>query len=242
LHHGDTKFAQLKVEEWLAAVPPPYPFDAGGEINGGTNGVTNGAAKSKDFYGKVVELYCLVLLPRNEEWDFANTFIEMNEYLSESKKKGYIAKLEDIKATREREELKPPRPTLPNTKPTKPSPKVRPPSTRSTSTDDEDLLNLPPSPTQAPLPNDTSSAPTRRTLSTLATRLFGHPSRFLRQFLTLLQDLSQDDSFLRTLLFALALIVALLRRDVRARVRLALAWMGRKVRETIGMAGKVGYL
>jgi hypothetical protein len=87
LHHGDTKVAQLKVEEWLAAVPPPYPFDAGGEINGGTNGVTNGPSKSKDFYGKVVELYCLVLLPRNEEWDFANTFIEMNEYLSESKKK-----------------------------------------------------------------------------------------------------------------------------------------------------------
>jgi len=153
--------------------------------------------------------------------------------------------LEGLKAAREREKLKPPQPTIPTTKATKPSPKVRPPSTRSTSTDDDDLLNLPPSPTQAPLPSDSSSgrsAPTRRTLSTLATRLFGHPSRFVRQFLTLLQDLSQDDSFLRTLLFALALIVALLRRDVRARVRLALAWMGRKVRETIGMAGKVGYL
>jgi len=83
LHHGDTKVAQLKVEEWLAAVPPPYPYESVGDING----VTNGTSKSKNFYGKVVELYCLVLLPRNEEWDFAVTFIEMNEYLSDSKKK-----------------------------------------------------------------------------------------------------------------------------------------------------------
>jgi len=84
MHHGDTKVAQLKVEEWLSAVPPPYSYDAAGaEING----VTNGTSKTKDYYGKVLELYCLVILPRNGEWDFAKTFIEMNEYLSDSKKK-----------------------------------------------------------------------------------------------------------------------------------------------------------
>ena len=82
-----------------------------------------------------------------------------------------------------------------------------------------------PLPTQTSLPaeSSTSSAPTQRTLSTLAHLLLRHPSRYLRQFLSLLQDLSQDDSFLRTLLFALALIVALLRRDVRTRLRLAIA-------------------
>ena len=78
----------MKVEEWLAAVPPPYPDDSAGEINDVTNGKTDGGSKAnKDFYGTVVELYCLGILPKNDEWDFANTFIEMSEYLSESKKK-----------------------------------------------------------------------------------------------------------------------------------------------------------
>lgn len=86
MHHGDTKVAQLKVEEWLSAVPPPYSYDASVEINGVTNG-TNGSSKTRDYYGKVVELYCLVLLPRNGEWEFSKTFIEMNEYLSDSKKR-----------------------------------------------------------------------------------------------------------------------------------------------------------
>jgi hypothetical protein len=86
LHYGDTKAAQLRVEEWLAAVPPPFPFESSTPINGDTNGV-NGSVKRKDQYGKVLELYCLFLLPRNEEWDFASTFIGMNEYLLDAKKK-----------------------------------------------------------------------------------------------------------------------------------------------------------
>lgn len=97
MHHGDTKVAQLKVEEWLAAVPPPFPLHST-ELNGltdgtnGTNGmngeaVVNGTSKQKDYYGKVLELYCLSLLPKNEEWEFAKTFIDMNEYLSDTKKR-----------------------------------------------------------------------------------------------------------------------------------------------------------
>lgn len=87
LHHGDAKIAQLKVEEWLAALPPPYPMQSTSDMDSLTNGETNGNVKGKDFYGKVLELYILSLLPRNEEWEFANTFIGMNEYLSDSKKK-----------------------------------------------------------------------------------------------------------------------------------------------------------
>lgn len=87
LHHGDTKIAQLRVEEWLAAVPPPFPYQSTIiDNNSLTNGESNGV-KHRDYYGKVLELYCLALLPRNEEWEFANTFIEMNEYLSDYRKK-----------------------------------------------------------------------------------------------------------------------------------------------------------
>lgn len=142
------------------------------------------------------------------------------------------------------EKAKPPPQSQPakSTTSSRPSPKLRSPSSKSTSSKEE-LHELPPSPTQTHIPaNSSPPAPTPRTLSTLANRLFRHPSRYFRHFLALLQDLSQDDSFLRTLLFAIALIVALVRRDVRARLRLAFAWVSRKVRETIVMGGKVGYL
>ena len=48
LHHGDTKVAQLKVEEWLAAVPPPYPYQYSDGIDGFVNGESNGV-KQKDY-------------------------------------------------------------------------------------------------------------------------------------------------------------------------------------------------
>ena len=111
----------------------------------------------------------------------------------------------------------------------------------------EDLLDLALSPiSQSPFSSDqlhnlSTPAPTQRTLSTLASRLLRNPARALRHFLSLLQELSRDDSFLRTLLFALALVVALLRRDVRARLRMVWMWLNRRVRETIAMGSKVGY-
>jgi hypothetical protein len=172
----------------------------------------------------------------------------MNESIPDAKKKvtpcyynsyqTYIAKLDDLKLARENEKKNPPKPINPlSMKSTPTKPKLISPSTSSL----DDILDLPPSPTQTPIP-PTSPSPTQRTLSTLATRLLRRPSRYLWQFFSLLQDLSQDDSFLRTLLFALALIAALIRRDIRARLRLAFTWVGRKVRETIVMGGKVGYL
>jgi hypothetical protein len=120
------------------------------------------------------------------------------------------------------------------------APRTLSPSIRSSPS--PDLVDLAPSPTGPAVAEQAAPAPNPKTLSTLANSFLRHPSRYIQQFFALLQELSRDDSFLRTLLFALALIVALLRRDVRARVRLAFAWLSRKVRETIVMGGKVGYL
>jgi len=78
--------AQLRAEEWLSAVPPPYPLQSP-QVNG-QNGVTNGDnnLEGKELYGKVLEVYCISLLPRNEEWDFAKEFIQLSAYLSPQKK------------------------------------------------------------------------------------------------------------------------------------------------------------
>jgi hypothetical protein len=86
LHHGDTKIAQLKVEEWLATVPSLDPdLSSSTEQFDGTSKAEQ-FPKQRDPYGKVLELYCLSLLPANEEWEYAATFIDMNEYISPNKK------------------------------------------------------------------------------------------------------------------------------------------------------------
>jgi hypothetical protein len=86
LHRGDTKVAQLRVEEWLAAVPPPYPFPSE-NVSRLINGHENGHRRTKDHYSTVLELYILSLLPRNGEWEFAREFIATNENLSDVKKR-----------------------------------------------------------------------------------------------------------------------------------------------------------
>jgi len=77
----------MKVEEWLAAVNPPDELENLHLDNGATNGDTKEQSKKKDVYGKVLELYCLFLLSRNEEWEYAKSFISGNFYLSENKKR-----------------------------------------------------------------------------------------------------------------------------------------------------------
>ena len=74
------------MEEWLAAVPPPYPFASEG-VSRLINGHENGHGKTNDHYSTILELYVLSLLPRNGEWEFAQEFIATNEYLSDVKKR-----------------------------------------------------------------------------------------------------------------------------------------------------------
>jgi len=150
--------------------------------------------------------------------------------------KNYLNKLSALKLAHEQEKAKPPPPKSPALD-ASPKSSSSPPHKHSAPT---------PSRTASPtLPTSSSASsnqgPNQRALSTLA-NLLRSPQRILTHFSSLMQDLSQDDSFLRTLLFAAALILVLLRRDVRVRLKLGFAWIQRKIKETIVMGGKVGYL
>lgn len=58
---------------------------------------------------KILELYTLHVLPANGEWDYSRSFIEMNEMLDEERKEAFLSALENLKeekdgtALRERE-------------------------------------------------------------------------------------------------------------------------------------------
>ena len=153
--------------------------------------------------------------------------------------------MQDLRLAREQEKnrpkISPPAPSAPTPSP----PKNTTAATRARSTiSGSSSSSSPTSPSYETAPSipPSSTTPTPHTLSTLANRFLRNPSRYLQQFYSLLHELSRDDSFLRKLLFILAFTLALLRRDVRARVKLAGSWLYKKIRETISMGGKVGYV
>ncbi|GFF44502.1 hypothetical protein IFM51744_05831 [Aspergillus udagawae] len=69
--------------------------------NGGTDTPKDLAARVK-----IIELFTLHVLPRNEEWDYAREFINMSEVLDEERKDVFLQTLEGIKEEKEQGELR----------------------------------------------------------------------------------------------------------------------------------------
>ncbi|CAK3998700.1 hypothetical protein SEPMUDRAFT_148671 [Lecanosticta acicola] len=73
--------------------------------------MSNGTSSPKELttHLKILELYSLHVLPANDEWDYAQQFIEMNDMLDEERKEAFLHALESLKdekdgtAQRERE-------------------------------------------------------------------------------------------------------------------------------------------
>lgn len=73
--------------------------------------MSNGTSSPKELTTrlKILELYALHVLPANDEWDYAQQFIEMNDMLDEERREAFLHALETLKeekdgtAQRERE-------------------------------------------------------------------------------------------------------------------------------------------
>lgn len=65
--------------------------------NGGTDTPKDLAARVK-----IIEIFTLHVLPRNEEWDYATEFIRLSEVLDEERKEGLLQTLEELKDEQER--------------------------------------------------------------------------------------------------------------------------------------------
>jgi hypothetical protein len=55
---------------------------------------------------RIIELFVLHVLPRNEEWEYAHEFINMSEVLDEERKELCLQTLEGLKEEKERGELR----------------------------------------------------------------------------------------------------------------------------------------
>lgn len=68
----------------------------------------SGADTPKDLAARVriIELFTLHVLPRNEEWEYAQEFINLSEVLDEERKELFLQTLEGLKEEKERGELR----------------------------------------------------------------------------------------------------------------------------------------
>ncbi|KAL4936448.1 hypothetical protein BDV06DRAFT_204996 [Aspergillus oleicola] len=69
--------------------------------NGGTDTPKDLAARVR-----LIELFTLHVLPRNEEWDYATQFIEMSEVLDEERKEVFFQTLDGLKEEKEQGKLR----------------------------------------------------------------------------------------------------------------------------------------
>lgn len=69
---------------------------------------TSGTDTPKDLAARVriIELFTLHVLPRNEEWEYANEFVNLSEVLDEERKELFLQTLEGLKEEKEKGELR----------------------------------------------------------------------------------------------------------------------------------------
>ncbi|PPQ95200.1 hypothetical protein CVT26_014891 [Gymnopilus dilepis] len=106
---------RLIIEDWLARREPRYPLD--GEV-----------ASEQDDYVKVLDLYCLHILPKLDLWEYAKEFLEYESEMPSIRREHLKTALNNlyIQATASRSSTKSTQPTgLPTPSPT-PSSSSRP--------------------------------------------------------------------------------------------------------------------
>ncbi|KAH2222593.1 hypothetical protein KXV31_009369 [Aspergillus fumigatus] len=113
LHHSASQaLNQQRLETYLSSYGQPSldiaehlrnspPHHSHSRPNGGTDTPKDLAARVK-----IIELFTLHVLPRNEEWDYAREFINMSEVLDEERKDVFLQTLEGIKEEKEQGELR----------------------------------------------------------------------------------------------------------------------------------------
>lgn len=69
---------------------------------------TSGADTPKDLTSriKIIELFTLHVLPRNDEWEYATEFINLSEVLDEERKELFLQTLEGLKEEKEHGEMR----------------------------------------------------------------------------------------------------------------------------------------
>ena len=113
-HAPDQTLNQNRLEAYIARSNEPMldfsdRFETSSALSGDYNpkaSHTNGTNTPRDLHSrlKIVELYALHVLPRNNEWEYAREFIQMNELLDDERKDLFLQTLQSLQDQRVEDE------------------------------------------------------------------------------------------------------------------------------------------
>jgi ribosomal protein L32E len=212
---------------------------------------------------KILELYTLHVLPRNEEWDYAREFISMSEVLDDERKEAFLLALHSLKE--EKEETESREAKLRQQQQEQMEQRRKESETRrleQSRAEDERRKREEENRRQPRGSDDVFRKPQHRHIPSASSRAARKPTekavspppglyRRLASAMGSMQALvlntahsmtANPMALFRTLLFLLAFALAFGRRDLRERVKRILRNAWDKVRCTVGMGVKVSYI
>ncbi|KAI4675750.1 uncharacterized protein J4E88_007785 [Alternaria novae-zelandiae] len=206
---------------------------------------------------KLLELYTLHVLPRNDEWDYARDFIDMSEVLDQERKEAFLLALHSLKE--EKEDTQAREEKLRQQQQEQMEERRRETEAKrleqSRAQDErrirEEQNRRQPRGSDEPQPTPSQSSRTSRTPAKKPTTpppgLYNRASTMFANIHTMISDTahhmtSNPMAFFRTLLFLLAFGLAFGRRHLRERILRIIRSAWDKVRRTVGMGVKVSYI
>ncbi|PGH15449.1 hypothetical protein AJ79_02426 [Helicocarpus griseus UAMH5409] len=113
-HSPSQKLNQQRLENYLSSYGQP-DLDIAAHLENSPTGKrnqrasnANGTDTPKDLSARVriLELFTLHVLPRNEEWDYAREFINLSEVLDDERKDAFLQTLENLREEKEQGALR----------------------------------------------------------------------------------------------------------------------------------------
>lgn len=267
-HMSDQKVNQQRLETYLSATADAAQLASMQE--GIATPMSTGTSSPKELTVrlKILELYTLHVLPANEEWDYAQSFIEMNDVLDDEHREAFLHALATLKdekeglsqrereleelrereleEQRERDEAKlrdqergeEERKKAAEAEKARPRPPNNQPSSSS---------NPKPSAQKPPPPAKSSSQKKSTRVAKPPTTFISRASSAIGSFQQLVMQASRNVAgnnlaLARFLMFLIAFVLLIARRDLRDKVRRGLEKAMGKVKETVGMGTKVSYI
>jgi hypothetical protein len=269
-HAPSQRLNQQKLETYLSSTAHPT-FDISARMSspsylarrpGHRRQNTGGGTETpRDLEKRIrlLELYTLHVLPRNEEWDYAREFISMSEVLDDERKEAFLLALHSLREEKEdtearEEKLRQQQQEQMEERRREAEAKrledVRAEDERRKR--DEENRNQPrgsndtyrhPQPTPA---SRISRQPAKKPVSP-PPNFYNRASIMVANIQRSISDAAHSMTrnpmaFFRTLLFLLAFGLAFGRRDLRERVLGIIRRAWEKVRRTVGMGVKVSYI
>lgn len=253
---------QMKLETYLSSNLNPT-FDVTAHMETSVEGrpsarradSTAGTSTPRDLNTrlKLLELYTLHVLPRNDEWDYAENFIKMSEVLDEERRETFLAtlyalkeenKLESVKRTelekrRRREEQEEGERRAEMIRTTEEARRKEMLTAKG-----ETWHNVDYNPEEAMRSRQNNKIKRQQGPSSNMVKRFRSFLSSLQTslFFTALSIRKNPAAILSYLLFMIAFLTACLRRDIRDRLKVWLQIVMTKWRDTIAMAMKISYI